>query len=170
MSWLVTRGHHVVAIGKFSRNGSFVDSPVKHALGLLHGRINKDPPVGEHPKHADTFINQFTDAKGQFLAHDFRTPELVHSSPRSWWSQMTYFLFPHFEVCLERLGLYHVVRNAQFGLPHNSINLFCILVIYNVQIHTFFTPIRELEFALHEMHEISALSIGETPYEEYVPA
>ena len=41
--------------------------------------------------------------------------------------------------------------------------------MYNPDIATFFTPSRELGFALHEMYEVSGLSMGEVPYEEYVP-
>lgn len=62
------------------------------------------------------------------------------------------------------------MRNVQFGLPHSSTHCFCILEMYNAQTNTFFTPIGELGFALHEVHEITVLSIGETPNEEYVPS
>jgi len=33
---------------------------------------------------------------------------------------------------------------------------------------TFFTPVREMGFALHEINEVSGLAIWDIPYEEYV--
>lgn len=54
--------------------------------------------------------------------------------------------------------------------PHSSFHFFCILEMYNAETNTFLTHVRELEFALHEMHEVLALSISETPYKEYVPS
>jgi hypothetical protein len=44
-----------------------------------------------------------------------------------------------------------------------------MLDMYNPNTATFFTPSGELGFALHEMFEVSGLSMGEVPYEEYVP-
>ena len=40
---------------------------------------------------------------------------------------------------------------------------------YNLETCTFFTPVGEMGFALHEMYEISGLAMGDTPYEEYIP-
>ena len=34
----------------------------------------------------------------------------------------------------------------------------------------FFTTIREMGLALHEIYEVSGLMIGDAPYEEYVPS
>lgn len=41
--------------------------------------------------------------------------------------------------------------------------------MYNSEIGTFFTPVGELGLALHELYEVSTLSISEVPYEEYIP-
>ena len=43
-----------------------------------------------------------------------------------------------------------------------------MLEMYNPSTTTFFTLSGELGFALHEMFEVSGLSMGEVPYEEYV--
>ena len=40
---------------------------------------------------------------------------------------------------------------------------------YNPDTCTFFTPVGEMGFALHEMFEVSGLSMGNLPYEEYIP-
>lgn len=83
-------------------------------------------------------------------------------------SRMIQFILLNFEACLKRVGLYRAMRSVQFGLPHSSPHFFCILETYNTKINTFFTPVGELRFALHDIHEILALSIDETPYEEYI--
>lgn len=44
-----------------------------------------------------------------------------------------------------------------------------MLELYNPDTCTFFTPSGEMRFALHEMHEVSSLLIGDRPYEEYIP-
>ena len=40
---------------------------------------------------------------------------------------------------------------------------------YNPLTSTFFTPVREMGLALHELYEVSGLVMGDAPYEEYVP-
>ena len=40
---------------------------------------------------------------------------------------------------------------------------------YNPNSCTFFSPVGEMWFALHEMYEVSGLPMGDLPYEEYVP-
>lgn len=40
--------------------------------------------------------------------------------------------------------------------------------MYNSKNDTFFTPVGELGLALHEIYEVSALSMGEVPYKEYI--
>lgn len=42
--------------------------------------------------------------------------------------------------------------------------------MYNGQTNTIFTLLGELGFTLHEMHEISVLSTGKTPYVEIIPS
>jgi len=41
---------------------------------------------------------------------------------------------------------------------------------YNLKTCTFFTPVGEMEFAIHEMYEVSRLAMGDIPYEKYVPS
>ena len=37
----------------------------------------------------------------------------------------------------------------------------------NLETCTFFTPVRDMGFALHEIYEVSGLVMGDIPYEEY---
>ena len=43
-----------------------------------------------------------------------------------------------------------------------------MLECYNLETCTFFTPIREMGFALHEIYEVSGLAMGDILNEEYV--
>lgn len=44
-----------------------------------------------------------------------------------------------------------------------------MLEICCAETNTVFTPNKELNFALHEMHEVSGLFMRKSPFEEYVP-
>lgn len=82
------------------------------------------------------------------------------------WSQMVGFILETFRKHIRRLWLYQAIRNVQYGISHYSFHLFIMLEIYNPETGTFFMPVRELGFALHKIHEISALSLGEVSYED----
>jgi len=45
-----------------------------------------------------------------------------------------------------------------------------LLLCFTLLRTTFFTPIREMGLALHEMYEVSGMMIRDAPYEEYVPS
>lgn len=81
---------------------------------------------------------------------------------------MVDFILITFEDTLRNLCLYGAIRNIQFGLSHNTYHLYSILEMFNPHSGTFFTPVEKLGFALHEMFEVSLLSVGELPYEKYV--
>lgn len=74
-----------------------------------------------------------------------------------------------FRDTLQNFGLYGAIRNVQFGFSHNTYHLYNILEIFNPHSDTFFTLIGELGFTLHEIFEVSLLSMGELPYEQYMP-
>lgn len=71
-------------------------------------------------------------------------------------------------MILKDIGLYGAIRNVQYGLSYSAYHLFGILEMYKPKSRTFFMLVGELGFALHEMFEVSLLSIGELPYEEMV--
>jgi len=70
---------------------------------------------------------------------------------------------------LHAQGLYAPLRATQFGIKTNVNSFFSVLELYNPDSCTFFTSDGELGLALHEMHDVTGLSMGEVPYEEYVP-
>ena len=69
---------------------------------------------------------------------------------------------------LLQAGLFGAVRAIQYGIPQSTHHFYAILECYNSETCTFFTPVRKMGLALHEMYEVSGLMIGDTPYEEYV--
>lgn len=74
---------------------------------------------------------------------------------------MVDFILTTFGYTLQSFGLYCTIRNIQFGLLHNDYHLYNIFEMFNLHFGTFFTPVRELGLALHEMFEVSLLSMGE---------
>ena len=99
----------------------------------------------------------------------FRAPGWVHSTENYWWGRMVGFVLIDLGDLLKRVGLYVAVRAVQWGIPPGSHNFFGILERYNSLTGTFFTPVGEMGLAMHELHEVSGLSTGDIPYEEYVP-
>lgn len=74
---------------------------------------------------------------------------------------MVDFMLSTFKVTLQDLGLYGAIRNVQFDLPHSAYHLFSVLeIMYNPYSGTFYTPVGELGFTLHEIFEVSVLSMG----------
>ena len=63
------------------------------------------------------------------------------------------------------LGLHEAVKATCFGININIPTFYAILEMYCPALGTIFTPVGELEMALHEMWEVS--NLGSKPYEEY---
>jgi len=82
---------------------------------------------------------------------------------------MVYFVLKKLEEPLLQCGLYPVDRAVCYGITPNNYYFFVILEMYNPNTCTFSTPIEDIRFALHEMFEVSGLSIGDLPYEKYIP-
>jgi len=40
---------------------------------------------------------------------------------------------------------------------------------YNLETCTFFNPVGDMRFSLHELYGVSGLAMGNIPYEEYIP-
>jgi len=55
-------------------------------------------------------------------------------------------------------------------IPQSNHHFYAILERCNPKTCTFFTPVGEMRFALHDMFEVSGLVMGDTPYGEYVPS
>ena len=82
---------------------------------------------------------------------------------------MTEVVLSEHSDILRSLALFTPIRAVQFGLKSNPLQLFSILELYNSDSCTFFTLDGELGMAMHEMHEVSGLPMGEVPYEEFIP-
>ena len=124
--------------------------------------------MGETPQQVTTFINQFMVVKGDFPKSEFRVLEWIHSFEKSWWSRMVSFVLDELKELLMRFRLYIPVRTVQYGIPHGNHHFFAILERYNPETCTFFIPVREIRFALHEMYKVSGLVMEDLPYEEYI--
>jgi len=83
---------------------------------------------------------------------------------------MVCFALEELEKPLLQCGLYPAIRDVCYGITPSDYNFFGILNKYNPDTCTFFTPVGEMGFALHEMFEVSGLSMGDCPYEEYIPS
>ena len=86
----------------------------------------------------------------------------------SWWGKMVSFILRELKEPLLQCGLYPTVRAVCYEIISSHYNFFEILEKYNPATCTFFTPVGKMGFALHEMFEVSGLSMGELPYEEYI--
>jgi len=83
---------------------------------------------------------------------------------------MVSFVLRELEEPLLQCGLYPAVRVVCYGIIPSHYNFFDILEKYNLDTCTFFTPVGEMGFALHEMFEVTGLYMGDLPYEEYIPS
>ena len=83
---------------------------------------------------------------------------------------MVCFVFEELEGPLLQCGLYLAIRATCYGIAPSDYNFFGVFEKYNPDTCTFFTPVGEMGFALHEMFEMLELSIGDRSYEKYIPS
>lgn len=93
----------------------------------------------------------------------------MHAVAGTWWARVVTFILRDLCDILRSTCLYNTVGAIQFGNSQSNYHFFAMLEMYDSISNTLFTPIGELGFALHEMHEVSGLSLGEMFYEEYIP-
>ena len=169
MKWDVSRYIPEITLGDLGSHKVYRhDCHDRTVLGLFPGSRKSELPVGEIPKLATTFLNNFMEAEGDYPV-EFRSPGWVQSTENYWWGRMVGFVLTDLGDLLEHVGLRSAVRAVQWGIPRSSHNFFGILERYNPLTGTFFTPVGEMGLALHELHEVSGLATGDSPYEEYVP-
>lgn len=87
---------------------------------------------------------------------------------KGWWVILTDYFLTTFEKYLKEIGLYRTIKAVQYEIPTNHFHFCCLLELYNPDTGMLSTPCYELGLALYEIYEVSGLSIGEIPYEEYV--
>jgi hypothetical protein len=150
-------------------SGVGIDRDGRGVTCLQPNTTSKEIPANESATQAGTFRNRFFDVRGQFPGKNFRTFGWTHSTASGWWTQATEFILDEYADFLRKCDLYVPIRATKFGIKTNAHSFYGVLELYNPDSCTFFTPHGELGLALHEMHEVSGLSMGEVPYEEYVP-
>ena len=168
MAWDLTRNQgEVVTDQIINRNARPVRSQV--ISGLLPGLHRPEFPVGESPESNRTFLHQFRAAGGNYPISDFRALGWVHFQDHGWWHRLVGYVIDNLGDVLRQARLSVAVRAVQYGVPQSAHHFFAMLEMYNPTTITFFTPSGELGFALHEMFNVSGLSMGEIPYKKYVP-
>lgn len=70
MDWSLSKSQDGVPDGNFGSQGPCQDSSSKYMMSLLTGRVAKDYPLGELPKRANTFINDFLGSRAS-------TPQII---------------------------------------------------------------------------------------------
>ncbi|ONK55452.1 uncharacterized protein A4U43_UnF3200 [Asparagus officinalis] len=91
----------------------------------------------------------------------------VHSSDKLWWAHMNNYVLNRWSEELKANGLYAAVRATMYGLPISIPHFLALLELYNPDTNTFSTKHGELGLALHAMHKVSGLPMGNMPYQEY---
>ncbi|ONK58181.1 uncharacterized protein A4U43_C09F9170 [Asparagus officinalis] len=94
----------------------------------------------------------------------------VHSLDKLWWTRMTKYVLSRWSEELHACGLYAAIRSTMYGLPVSAKHFFALCELYNPDSNTFLTRHGELGLALHEMHKISGLPMGQMLYQEYFPS
>jgi len=79
------------------------------------------------------------------------------------------YVLKQFDADLKKLGLHKAVRATCHGIEISVLNFFVIFKLYCPASGSFFTPVGELELALHDTWKVSNLPMGSMPYEEYFP-
>ena len=106
---------------------------------------------------------------GNYPMTDFRTSGLVHPAQKPWRRDLTLYILKHFSEDLQRLRLHEVIMATCYGIEVSKPTFYAIFELYCPASGTFFTPVSELELALHEMWEVLNLLMGSIPYEKYFP-
>lgn len=114
IDWGLTKSQDGVPIGNFKSQGPYQDDLDRYVTGILSGRIAKDQSLGELPRLANTFINDFLRVRGQFLAKNFCTPGWIYSIDRMWWSKMVSFVLKIVKPTIKDIGL--LIMSKKFVL------------------------------------------------------
>ncbi|XP_020262898.1 uncharacterized protein LOC109838879 [Asparagus officinalis] len=171
MSWELTDDAVRVQCGYVSHGktpGSGGYHPVR---GLRPGIMGLDAaPPDEMFTVASTVRNRLA-LLGRRLPHpEFRCYGWASSLPKGWWPRMTDYVLGHWEKILKSSGLYVPIRATMYGLPVSCRHFLALLETYMPDSNTFLTGDGELGLALHEMHQVSGLLMGDYPYQEYFPS
>ncbi|ONK72967.1 uncharacterized protein A4U43_C04F25540 [Asparagus officinalis] len=162
MSWRLTEEHESVHCGYITHQAA-TGSSRSPIIGLRPGVLGLDaPPRNEFLASASTLKNRLADLGREMPAtrHRFKL----------WWTRMTKYVLSRWSEELHACGLYAAIRSTMYGLPVSAKHFFALYELYNPDSNTFLTRHGELGLALHEMHKISGLPMGQMLYQEYFPS
>ncbi|ONK56859.1 uncharacterized protein A4U43_C10F13860 [Asparagus officinalis] len=170
MSWRLTEEHESVHCGYITHQ-AFPGSSRSHITGLRPGVLGLDaPPRNEFLATASTLRNRLAALGREMPATRHRIYGWVHSLDKFWWTRMTTYVLSRWGEELHACGLYAAVRATMYGLPVSARHFCALFELYNSDSNTFLTRQGELGLALHEMHRISGLPMGQMLYQEYFPS
>ncbi|ONK56577.1 uncharacterized protein A4U43_C10F10290 [Asparagus officinalis] len=151
MSWRLTEEHESIHCGYITHQAA-PGSSRNHIIGLHPGVLGLDAPSrNEFLASASTLRNRLADLGREMPATRHRFYGWVHSLDKRWWTRMMKYVISRWSEELHACGLYAAIRSTMYGLPVSAKN-------------------GELGLALHEMHKISGLPMGQMLYQEYFPS
>ncbi|ONK80867.1 uncharacterized protein A4U43_C01F22640 [Asparagus officinalis] len=170
MSWRLTKEHESVHCGYITHQAA-PGSSRNHIIGLRPGVLGLDaPPRNEFLASASTLRNRLADLGREMPTTRHRFYGWVHSLDKFWWARMTKYVLSRWSEELHACGLYAAIRATMHDLPVSAKHFFALCELYNPDSNTFLTRHGELGLALHEMHKISGLPMGQMLYQEYFPS
>ncbi|ONK60101.1 uncharacterized protein A4U43_C08F14250 [Asparagus officinalis] len=170
MSWRLTEEHESVHYGYITHQ-AVPGSSRSHITGLRPGVLGLDaPPRNEFLATASTLKNRLAALGREMPATRHRFYGWVHSLDKLWWTRMTKYVLSRWGEELHACGLYAAIHATMYGLPVSARHFFALYELYNPDSNTFLTRQGELGLALHEMHRISGLPMGQMLYQEYFPS
>lgn len=155
----------VVLIGKMATYGAYPTGQSRVITGLYPDLVGQEFPKGETLKLANLFISKFMKAKGEFLASEVPSDRMATFITDNFMDEPSGLCYR----ALAALGSVLSSQGCSLRDPQEKLPLFLNARAANPNTCTFFTPVGELGFALHEMHEVSVLLMGDRPYEEHIP-
>ncbi|XP_020251034.1 uncharacterized protein LOC109828452, partial [Asparagus officinalis] len=171
MSWPLTNAVTHVQCGYISHHKSPGSLGYQSICGLRPGIMGLDTaPPGEVSAAALTVRNRLAHLGRQLPRLDYRCYGWASSLAKGWWTRLTSYVLGRWERDLKGSGLYTPIRATMYGLPVSCRHFLALLETYMPDSNTFLTSGGELGLALHEMHQVSGLSMGDCPYQEYFPS
>ncbi|ONK80572.1 uncharacterized protein A4U43_C01F19320 [Asparagus officinalis] len=170
MLWRLTEEHESIHCGYITHQAA-PGSSRSHIIGLRPGVLGLDaPPRNEFLASVSTLSNRLVDLGREMPAARHRFYGWVHSLDKLWWTRLARYVLSRWSEELHACGLYAAIRASMYGLPVSAKHFFALYKLYNPDSNTFLTRHGELGLALHEMHKIYGLPMGQMLYQEYFPS
>jgi len=108
----LTKDQSGVSLERISHHTAIPARHGRNVVGLLPGSLKVNYPIGETPRQAPMFINQFMATKGDFSKGKFWALGWLHSSDKYWWSRMVGFILKDLRKELIQTSHYAAVRTV----------------------------------------------------------